>query len=532
VLDRTVRVLDPAAGEGELVLSLITELRRQNPVPLSVVAFDTSPGALAVAAARVHDAFPNVAVEVRPTDFLSYALRRNDSHDGSGSARPDGSGYDLIIANPPYVRTQVLGAARTERIARRFGLSGRVDLYHAFVLGISACLAPGGAAGVIVSNRFMSTRAGAAVRDALLRELDVIHVWDLGDTRLFDAAVLPAVLLLGKPGDGARRGTARFTSIYSVRAARGAVSCRDTIEALDRQGAISLPDGTSFAVEQGHLLIDGDAGGIWRLTTEASSEWLARVHAAAWGTFARIGRVRVGVKTTADRVFLRSDWGSLPESERPELLRRVTTHHVARRYRPGPAGSDRWILYPHEVRDGRTVPVDLARVPRTAQYLEGRHELLESRSYVTKAGRAWYEVWVPQDAGAWYLPKLVFRDIAEHPCFWIDLEGTVVNGDCYWLACRDESSQPLLWLALAVANSSFIERYYDLRFRNKLYAGRRRFMTQYVEQFPLPDPESDEGRELVALAREAYARAETGEMSDIEAVIDRSVHRAFRVEAR
>jgi hypothetical protein len=40
---------------------------------------------------------------------------------------------------------------------------------------------------------------------------------------------------------------------------------------------------------------------------------------------------------------------------------------------------------------------------------------------------------------------------------------------------------------LAVANSSFTTRFYDAVFHNKLYAGRRRFMTQYVSHFPLPD---------------------------------------------
>ena len=52
---------------------------------------------------------------------------------------------------------------------------------------------------------------------------------------------------------------------------------------------------------------------------------------------------------------------------------------------------------------------------------------------------------------------------------------------------------------LAVANSTFITKYYDAVFHNKLYAGRRRFMTQYVAKFPLPDlaaSRNDRGRSL------------------------------------
>ncbi len=58
---------------------------------------------------------------------------------------------------------------------------------------------------------------------------------------------------------------------------------------------------------------------------------------------------------------------------------------------------------------------------------------------------------------------------------------------------------------LAVANSSFILRYYDLAFHNKLYAGRRRFMTQYVKQFPLPSIENQAAQEAIAHTRQLVA---------------------------
>jgi adenine-specific DNA-methyltransferase len=69
----------------------------------------------------------------------------------------------------------------------------------------------------------------------------------------------------------------------------------------------------------------------------------------------------------------------------------------------------------------------------------------------------------------------------------------------------DDAVNPdLLWLALAVANSSFIKAFYDHRFNNKLYAGRRRFITQYVELFPLPDPSLKASQEIVELAKQIF----------------------------
>jgi adenine-specific DNA-methyltransferase len=194
----------------------------------------------------------------------------------------------------------------------------------------------------------------------------------------------------------------------------------------------------------------------------------------------------------------------MPEAVRPELLKPLSTHHIARRFKPIEAERPIQVLYPHEIAEGRRRPVDLSRFPRTQAYLEAHRAALEGRRYVIDAGREWYEIWVPQDPAAWARPKLVFRDIAEEPTFWIDLSGSVVNGDCYWLTSQSTGDDDLLWLAAAVGNSTFIEKFYDLRFHNKLYAGRRRFITQYVENFPLPDPRGRLGRAIIDKAKAVY----------------------------
>jgi hypothetical protein len=182
--------------------------------------------------------------------------------------------------------------------------------------------------------------------------------------------------------------------------------------------------------------------------------------------------------------------------------------------------------------NGARSVADLAHHPRAARYLERHRATLEGRTYLIEAGRRWYELWVPQDPTLWDRPKLVFRDIAERATFWLDRSGAVVNGDCYWMACRDHRDDEHLWLAVAISNTRFIEAFYDTRFNNKLYAGRRRFMTQYVEQFPLPDPSSAVARKLAKLARERCGNEELNESSQrIEDEIDELTWEAFGVRS-
>ncbi len=525
----SLRILDPAVGEGELLVSLLERLTSQHHEKIEVFGFETSEKALTLASARLKELFPKVDFCFELGSFLEFVIARY----GAGAQsnlfqRSMPQTFDLIIANPPYVRTQVMGANKAQMLARQFGLTGRIDLYYTFIMGMSQVLRTGGTAGIIVSNRFMTTNSGSSVRRAVLEHFDVRHVWDMGDTKLFEAAILPSVLLLEKAGQnkGRAKDKPEFTSIYSTDLPPQA-HASDPISALSNNGVAELEDGRRFLVQHGVLDNDGKPDGVWRIATDVSNRWLATVEAHTWGLFGDLGKIRVGVKTTADKVFIRADWDEMPESTRPELLRTLTTHHMAQRFKATMLQERKRILYPHHVVDGKRCAVDLGLYPKTKNYLEQHRETLENRKYVIEAGRKWYEIWVPQDPNVWDVPKVVFRDISKEPTFWIDEEGSVVNGDCYWLACRDQAKAELLWLAVAVGNSKFIEAFYDRCFNNRLYAGRRRFMTQYVEQFPLPDPNDTLGREIIDMAKLIYALTPSREADVLKVELDMMIWRAF-----
>jgi methylase of polypeptide subunit release factors len=520
-----ITILDPAIGDGALVLALLNTLKNKPRTVVSVRGFDTDVVAINESARRIHSAYPRVPLELTHGSFLDFALEAGGSTALPLFSQCKTQTFDLIIANPPYVRTQVMGSERAQQLASTFELAGRVDLYQAFLLGIAQVLAPDGAAGIIVSNRFMTTKGGSALRSALRQRFGLRQIWDLGDTKLFSAAVLPAVLVArGTVADSTE--APRFTSIYEVKD-KAEAQASDPIDALAHTGVVTVADGRRFCVRHGVLEATDDDGDVWRLASKSGDEWLATVNHHAWKRFGEIGKIRVGVKTCADKVFIRHDWDSAFGAQAPELLRPLTTHHSAGRFRAKPPKKKRAILYPHEVVQGRRQAIPLGSYPKSRAYLELHRSSLESRSYLIGAGRRWYELWVPQDPQAWSAPKLVFRDISEQPTFWIDLDGSVVNGDCYWLAVTREDDTDLLWLACAVANSTFTEAFYDHCFNNKLYAGRRRFITQYVEQFPLPDPALPRSQDIIARAKAIHEASHTPRMQEMERELDSLVWQAF-----
>ncbi len=527
---KKIKVLDPAVGDGALLEALVSKLPEDIIRKVEVFGYDTNSIAVTNARERLEVKFPSVTFHLEERNFLQYVLQ--EQNDDLLTQQTTKQLFDLVIANPPYVRTQIIGAQQAQQLAKSFGLTGRVDLYYPFILSISKVLSPDGIAGVITSNRFMTTKSGQSVRRALLTQFELLHVWDLGDTKLFDAAVLPSVFLA--------RGTTKhrtphvvdvkYTSIYEAKSAEGTATTDilATLSARDSE-VRSIPDGRHFLIRQGVLDNGGDPEGVWRVATETSDEWMDTVGRHTWDTFRRIGKIRVGVKSTADKVFIRSDWDAIPGG-RPELVRPLITRHCAQRFKsaiPGKPSQRKEILYPHKSTETGRAAVDLDLYPKSKKYLEEHRATLEARTYVIEAGRKWYEIWVPQDPSAWTLPKLVFPDISEKPIFWIDMTGGVVNGECYWLKCDRDDEQDLLWLALAIANSTFIEAFYDHRFNNKLYAGRRRFITQYVEQFPLPDPDREEVRAIVSLVKKIHTQTPSPEADELSLQLDKQVWKVF-----
>ena len=498
-----IKIFDPAVGDGELLLALIKQLHQKQFYSFEVSGFDTDQNAIFEATRRINSKFPSININLKCQDFLSYILDNYNIFDLFNQSSE--TKYDLIISNPPYVRTQVMGADRAQEISKQFGFSGRVDLYFPFIKGISQTLKNDGVAGIIVSNRFMLTRSGADVRRFILNNFEVLHIWDFGDTKLFEAAVLPAVLIVKPKKNIVQNDDVKFSTIYSTENQKPIKKSVSIVDALNYEGVVENFDGRLFNVSHGALDNGKKISGVWRISTDLSDNFIKVVRNNTYCTFNDLGKIRVGVKTTADKIFIKQNWESLPADQIPEkeLLKNLTTHHIAQQYY-SQNNEKKKIFYPHTHIKGKRAVINLDKYPKALNYLKNYKNDLEKRTYLIEAGRNWFELWVPQDPSLWEHPKIVFWDIAKEPMFWMDFDGSIVNGDCYWLPCTNPHNMDLFWLALAIGNSTFIEDFYDHKFNNKLYAGRRRFMTQYVKKFPLPNPKTENSIKIIQLTKEIF----------------------------
>lgn len=512
-----VRVLDPACGDGELLLAIDQVAKQRRPdMRLELVGYDLDSDAIAVAETRARDL--DVDATWHQGDFLEAGRELSPRS------------FDAIISNPPYVRTQQLGQEASKALAADFGLKGRIDLTHPFVTLFPALLRDNGVLGLLCSNRFLSTKAGANVRAVFQTSLQPVELYDLGDTKLFRAAVLPAIVV------ALNQAPAPEVSCYFSSAYEDESGQPDTIkglyESLTSDGDTTVThEGRTISIRVGTLVPSTSPAEPWRLSHRSGDDWLRAIRKATWKTFADVAKIRVGIKTTADSVFISDNWESAQPVPDKDLLLPLVTQANVTPWRIS-KNLETKVLYPYDLGSVKRVLVDMSLYPSSMTYLEGHSERLKGRKYVIESGREWYEIWVPQKPAMWSVPKIVFPDISVDARFAYDKSGAIVNGNCYWISVADIGDEGLAYLMIAVANSRLGVRFYDEVCGNKLYSGRRRWMTQYVGKLPLPDPSLDTSRRLIALTKsicESEGEVTPGELSEVDRLVRQSFEGAMDV---
>lgn len=529
-----VKVIDPACGDGELLVSMGEHLSARK-INFTLTGYDLNEEYLSLAKERSYQ-FGKQKTNLVNGNFLEFVdINQNQLALNFLGVKENGvnESSDIVIANPPYVRTQILGTEQAQLLAQKFDLKGRVDLYYPFLIAMTASLKIGGIIGVITSNRYLSTKSGESVRKFLNENYEILEIVDLGDTKLFDAAVLPAIFIGRKKRNiEAVSNAAKFIKVYEeLNGYKGELKPVANI-----YDVLNTSDSGYFTVNtkrykktDGVLMCRTTKGYSWELLSDSESLWINKINNNASCFVGDLFKVRVGIKTTADKVFINDEWDKLG-TEKPEedLLKDLISQENIGRWGTT-AKATLQILYPHYNKNGNKTTIDIEKFPKAKKYFEKFEARLKGRKYLIDAGRKWFEIWVSHNPDFWKLPKLVFPDISLSPRFYFDEGGKLVNGNCYWIVAEKKDSVEKLLLIQGVSNSKLMTKYHDLVFNNKLYSGRRRYFTQYVEKYPLPNFDSPAAKSIIKIVKKLNDENSTDKITFLEEQLEIKVAEAFGV---
>ena len=514
------KILDPACGEGELLVALGDKLTHSN-INFTLTGYDENVEYLSFAKERMLR-FGAGTTELVQGDFLQaidISQEQGVLDLFSNKKSLINGAFDIVIANPPYVRTQILGTEQAQELAKKFNLKGRVDLYYPFLIAMTESLKEGG-------------KSGESIRQFLSHNYEILELIDLGDTKLFDAAVLPAIFI-GRKRKQKQPSPAKFIKIYEeLNGYKGDLIFADSIYdvLLSGQSGYFTTGQKHYKKSSGALKYAVNSTSAWEMFSGDESDWVSKINTAAKHKVEDFFKVRVGIKSTADKVFISDKWADLGDNKpEDELLKDLISQENIEPWN----ATDNFklkVLYPHISINGQKSTVDIDKYPKAKNYFLQHETTLKARKYLIDAGRQWFELWVSHKPDNWQHPKLVFPDISLHPRFYFDKGGKIVNGNCYWIMATHENDVEKLLLIQGIANSKLMTKYHDLVFNNKLYSGRRRYFTQYVEKYPLPDFNSTVSKEIIALVKELNASNDKDITAKLAHQLEIKVGESFGVE--
>jgi hypothetical protein len=405
-------------------------------------------------------------------------------------------GFDVTIANPPYVRMELLKDIKVE-LKKRFPKvhNGRADLYCYFYARAIEMLRPNGMIAFISSNKWLRAAYGAPLRKEISESCGILSITDFGELPVFEEAATFPMIFIGAKGR-------KVASLQLTQVTNLAAPYPD-IQALMSKNSTVIPNTN----------LDGDH---WTLAVPHKSGISANSRPGT-KTLAEFtgGRLYRGVVTGLTKAF------TISSAERKHLLQ--VNPSSKRVIKPLKIGDDvrkwktnpgaRWLLYmPHDV--------DIEGLDAVISHLKPFKKQLEARATVQR----WYELQQPQERYAPHFakPKIVFPDIAKESRFTFDRSGCFISNTAYAIGCDD------LYL-LAILNSTAVWQFVTNSFSclgDPNAGGRFRFFSQSVSQIPIPSATQKDIAALSIMVEQCLASNGT-DCAEAEAEMNARIDRLY-----
>lgn len=447
-----LRVCDPAIGEGAFLVEIVRYLGElvgdRRAAAHCIVGVDIDRRAVSEARAAV-ERFVGESVPA-----LRDALRVGDA------LRVAWEPVDALVANPPYVRQELLGAKKAQ--LRSFAAyDGVADLYVYFVELAHRIVRTGGRYSLVVPNKWLTAAYGRPLRALLEREASIEGLVDFGRGLFGDADAFPCIVW-GTIGGGGEH----------VHVGRGA---GNVAQALENTRLVSRAR--------------------WRWSTESAREAALLDRLAELPTLADVvpEKPSRGVVTGLNRAFI------IDAATRAQLLDRGCADWI----RPFVKGRDirRWRRTDAE---RYILLVDRGTKPPRAilDHLRTYRDALEPGTGRKPGRYQWYELQDPVvPLAKSRAPRLLYQDIQTEAACCLDETGDVVPDTTVWiLPSRD------LFL-LGLLNSPLYAWYARRRFPPALN-GAVRPKLEYMRALPIARIDARHRARIEAAVTEQLAGAD------------------------
>ncbi|MCY3899092.1 MAG: Eco57I restriction-modification methylase domain-containing protein [Caldilineaceae bacterium] len=422
-------------------------------------------------------------------------------------------GFDIVVANPPYVRQEELSSLK----AALGGLypevyTGTADILVYFYARAVQLLRPDALLAFITSNTFTNRKYGKKIRDLLAKHLTIQTVIDFGEAKIFDATV-EAFILVGSASSPVPNSIVKGHNLFPLLSRKlGRSSNAERVRKEMTRLSEHLEAEVSF-FPQSRL---GEAE--WRIEDEDINRLFKRLmtQGTPLGEFAK-WHIYMGVKTGLNEAFV------IDQSKRDELI--SEDPRSVDLIKPWLRGRDikRWralwnnqyVIAIQNSDDadaknpwGSEVSERNARATFRSLYPAIHNHLSFFEKYYDKngnersirdrqdQGKFWWELRSCTYYSQFAHPKIVWPDISREVRFAFDTNGYYANNKCYIMPINS------MWM-LAMMNSELAE-FLLCQITSALRGGFLQLNYQYTIRLPVAIPGSSQQHQLASIARAGF----------------------------
>ncbi len=421
-------------------------------------------------------------------------------------------GFDVVIANPPYVRQEAIKELKPALKPIYECFTGTADLLVYFYERAVKLLAAGGSIAFITSNKYYRAGYGEKLRGFLTRELTLHQLIDFGDAPVFEAIAYASILT------GVRASPPKDAAVLGYTWEKG-MSFERVAQIVPERGQ---------KIRQDELKPDG-----WRLESPSTLRLLDKLRRAGkpLGEYVN-GRFYRGILTGLNEAFV------VDRATRDRLVREHKSSTEV--LKPFLRGRDvkRWqtefaeqYLIKIESSENKTHPWSgkserEAEKVFAATYPAIHTRFEEFRSALLKREDQGNYFWELRSCAYWREfdpPKLIVPAISGAVNVALDSEGFFSNNKTSIFVCEDAA------YVSAIVNSLVAFWFTRQVFATK-QGGFFDFEPRYSSQWPIPaaSPEKQKPVErLVCRILAAKARDATADVSALEREIDELVYALY-----
>ncbi len=377
-------------------------------------------------------------------------------------------GFDIVIANPPYIRLQNNGGALAKMYKEcnyeSFSRTG--DIYCLFYEFGWQMLKNEGILTYITSNKWMRTGYGESLRKFMIDKVNPIFLMDFAGIQVFDATVDANILIFSK---------AKNAHNLSV------VSCahqgKDILKNLSdfvRQNAVA----TDFSTSDSWVILSPIEQSIKRKIEEIGTplkDWDINIYRGVL-----TGYNEAFIISTEKRNEILNNCQNPEERLRTEeLIRPILRGRDIKRY--GYDWANLWLINTHNGIKGKLNRIHIEDYPAIKAHLDQYWDKISTRA---DKGDTPYNLRNCAYLDDFNKPKIIWKIIGSNLAFALDNERFIVNNACYLMTGVEiESMLPYL-------NSRIINWYSDITNMNPTGVGDAQVGAQNIIQFPIPKPNS------------------------------------------